>query len=347
VPVAAVEQFKRYFRPLILSVALAILIYLIFALFLDWQKSYEALRSLSGKAWLIILGLSLMNYGIRAVRWYGYMIHLGNRVPFLQNLFIYFAGFAFTTTPGKLGETIRSLYLKRYGVSYQHSLAAFFAERLVDVIAMILLSLCSLYAFSHYRVQVGVFVVAIIGVLLAIRSRRLQGWIADKCGDLSSKTLKNLAFQFISLVQAASSLLKNGPLSIGLVLGLVGWGAEGYAMHIILADLGYDVGRLVGVGVYSVAIIAGAVSFIPGGLGSTEAVMGGSLLLLGVDPGTAVAATLICRLVTLWFAIGLGLLFVLALEGTGSALGRISSDPASSAQMAPPRVPASTRGPER
>ena len=62
-----------------------------------------------------------------------------------------------------------------------------------------------------------------------------------------------------------------------------------------------------------------ALSFIPGGLGSTEAVMGGSLILLGVEPGTAVAATLVCRLVTLWPAVAIGLGFLLALEG--SALG--------------------------
>lgn len=313
------EHAKKYFRPLILSVALAIFIYLIFALFLDWQKSYSAVRSLSALAWLIILGLSLVNYCIRAVRWYGYMAYLGNRVPFLQNLYVYFAGFAFTTTPGKLGETIRSVYLKQHGVSYQHSLAAFFAERLVDVITMILLSLYSIFAFSRYQLHVGIFFVFIVCVLFAIRSRRLQNWFAERSADFSSERLKSLAGHFIDLVQAASSLLKSGPLLAGLLLGLIGWGAEGYALHIILAGLGVDVGWPVAVGVYSVAIIAGAVSFIPGGLGSTEAVMGGSLMLLGVDPGTAVAATLICRLVTLWFAVGLGIIFVLVLEGTGSA----------------------------
>ena len=38
-----------------------------------------------------------------------------------------------------------------------------------------------------------------------------------------------------------------------------------------------------------VSVLAGALSFIPGGLGSTEAVMGVLLLLVGVDTATAVA----------------------------------------------------------
>jgi uncharacterized protein (TIRG00374 family) len=61
--------------------------------------------------------------------------------------------------------------------------------------------------------------------------------------------------------------------------------------------------------IYAATTIAGALSFLPGGLGVTEASMT-MLLVHGaahVDKATAVDATLLTRLATLWFAVLLGL----------------------------------------
>jgi len=317
--VRALKQLRKYLRPLILSVALAVLIYLVIALSLDWKNSYRALMALSAFQWGIIILLTLMNFVLRAVRWHGYMSYLGHRLSFFQDMAIYLAGLAFTTTPGKVGETVRSLYLKNLGVSYAHSFAALIVERLIDVITMVILSLLCVFAFSQYRFPIALIIFVVVGVLVAIRSERLQSWLAAKIAALASARIKTLGGHFIDLLQAVQALLRSYPLAVGLVLGLIAWGAEGFVLAMILAALGADVGWPVAVGIYSVAILAGAVSFIPGGLGSTEAVMGGSLILLGVDPGTAVAATLICRLVTLWPAVAIGLVFVGALEGSALA----------------------------
>ncbi len=74
----------------------------------------------------------------------------------------------------------------------------------------------------------------------------------------------------------------------------------------ILQKLGVNTSAGLAIGIYSVSVLAGAVSFIPGGLGSTEAVMVLLLTLVGADASTAVAATLICRFATLWFAVIIG-----------------------------------------
>ena len=66
-------------------------------------------------------------------------------------------------------------------------------------------------------------------------------------------------------------------------------------------------------------MLAGALSFLPGGLGGTEVVMGGLLIAFGADGATAVAITLLCRLATLWFAVALGGLAVAVLGLSGQA----------------------------
>lgn len=53
-------------------------------------------------------------------------------------------------------------------------------------------------------------------------------------------------------------------------------------------------------------MLAGALSFLPGGLGETGAVMGVLLVTFGANGAAAVAITLLCRIATLWFAVALG-----------------------------------------
>ena len=64
--------------------------------------------------------------------------------------------------------------------------------------------------------------------------------------------------------------------------------------------------------IYAATTIAGALSFLPGGLGVTEGAM--TLLLVRsaaqIDQATALDATLLTRLATLWFAVALGLGFL-------------------------------------
>lgn len=77
-------------------------------------------------------------------------------------------------------------------------------------------------------------------------------------------------------------------------------------MYLIADSLRIGISLATGVGIYAIAVLAGALSFLPGGLGGTEAVMGVLLIAFGADSATAVAITLLCRIATLWFAVALG-----------------------------------------
>ena len=83
--------------------------------------------------------------------------------------------------------------------------------------------------------------------------------------------------------------------------------------YLLLQYLDLPASPPLALGIYALSLLAGALSFLPGGLGSTEAAMGLMLLASGADAPTAVAATLIYRLVSLWFAVGLGALALAAL----------------------------------
>jgi uncharacterized protein (TIRG00374 family) len=104
---------------------------------------------------------------------------------------------------------------------------------------------------------------------------------------------------------------------------------------IIAAFPGTDVPLGLATLIYAVTTIAGALSFLPGGLLVTEASM--TLFLVqssgGVDQPTAVAATILTRLATLWFAvlIGLAALAILYRVAPDAARALRASDPAAPA----------------
>jgi uncharacterized protein (TIRG00374 family) len=300
-------------RTIAISLGLALLLYFTLITGIDAERTFAAMRKLELHWWLAILALSLFNYALRFARWHGYLYWLGDRVGVLRDGFIYIAGFALTTTPGKAGEGMRSLYLVRHGVSYAHSLAAFFAERFIDLLAIALLSMLVLIAFSNYIWWVVVPLAALAALLFAIRQRRLLLKMQQRTANPQGK-LQNLMHGAVSAWDKAFALLGRKPLYAGLAVGVVAWAAEGVSLYVIAHGLDIELAFFTAIGIYAVSMLVGALSFIPGGLGSTEAVMVLLLKLSGVDATTALAITLIARVATLWFAVVLGLISLAAIE---------------------------------
>lgn len=319
---------NRLIRPFVLSVVAGIGLYAIAVLASDLQAVWGTVLELGAVGWFVILALSLANYALRFVRWHVYLRQLGYAVPLGCSVAYYLGGFAFTTTPGKAGEAVRSLYLKRHGVAYAHSLAALFIERLVDLGAMVLLAAVATIAFENTRWLIVVTAGITIAALSLVRSRTLLRLLGRLSLKLPSQRLVALAQSFLDLLRSSAILLRAHLLFGGLALGLLSWGAEGLGLYVILVYLDVDTSLALALGIYAVSILAGAASLIPGGLGSTEAVMGLLLILIGADAVSAVAATLVCRIATLWFAVLIGFVCIAWLEwGAGQ---RMSTPPSSS-----------------
>lgn len=309
----------NFVRQLLVCVLLSAVFYGAWAAYGGIREVWASILLLGWAGWGIILGLSLLNYLLRFIRWDYYLRRLGFRVPRGANLAIYLAGFGLTTTPGKVGEAVRSVYLKPYGVGYVRSLSVFFVERLVDMIAMIVVASLAAYAFENTRWLVAVTFAVTAAMLPLVRSELFYRAIERLRQGLSSKRLRSMGEHLLSTLRSSAELLRSGPLYTGLAIGLVAWAAEGCALYVVLERMGADTPLLVAAGIYGVSILAGVVSFMPGGLGGTELVMGSLLMLTGVDAPTAVSAVIICRLATLWFAVAIGLVFLVDLEFRGNA----------------------------
>jgi uncharacterized protein (TIRG00374 family) len=92
----------------------------------------------------------------------------------------------------------------------------------------------------------------------------------------------------------------------------------------VCAGFGVNIDPLLAFGIYPLAMLVGSMSFIPGGVGTTELAIVLMLNRLGVGTGDALAVAVGTRLVTLWFATGVGGVAVLLLERMGI---RSATDP--------------------
>jgi uncharacterized protein (TIRG00374 family) len=293
-------------RALAISVLAALVLYAGSSLFTGAEDVLGAVSRLDARVWMLVLGLSLLNYSLRFCRWQWYLARLGHVIPPLRHLAYYVAGFAFTTTPGKVGEAIRSIYLRPHGVSFADSLAAFFVERFLDLLSVLLLGMLIARLFSDVWWPSICAAVLVVAILAAVVNPRLRSAVTAWLGRSRSPRVQSLGAQLHSLMRSSEALLSPRMLLGGVALGLVAWTAEGTGFYLILRDLDVEVSAPVAIGVYAAGMLIGALSFIPGGLGSTEAAMVLMLTVVGVEVTSAIAATIVCRVATLWFAVALG-----------------------------------------
>jgi glycosyltransferase 2 family protein len=264
---------------------------------------------------ILAAALSLLNYLLRIIRWRSYLARLGHPLGFRFAALTYVAGFAYTLSPGKVGEMVRARYYLPHGIPLPRTAAAFFAERLLDLIAMVILA-ALLFAASHeYRAAIGFAAVLVVGVLVVCTVmpwERVSNQVKklEKLPPLLRKGLLGVTAALVS----TRPLLKPGPLLFGFAIGLVAWGLEGVGLKVLAGMIPTaPVALATAVGIYAVAVLVGGLSFLPGGLGGTEAIMTTLLATHGFSIPEAILVTLTCRLVTLWLAVCLGWIAVMVL----------------------------------
>ena len=296
-------------RAVFWSVALAALGYLWLSLWAGWREVVAAVVQVGPVVLVGLLLLSLVNYLLRFLRWARYLALLEAPVPWRINLDAYFSGFALTTSPGKVGEMLRSVLLKPHGVPPAASVAAFFAERVSDLLAILVLAAVGLWAYAPARPVVGLALAAVVLALLLVQWTALIAAI-DRWAQVRPQKWARLVVKLCEVVLHFRRCFSLPAMSMGLVLGTVAWFAEGLGFWWLLVALDHPLPMSTAVFIYAFAMLVGALSFLPGGLGGSEAAMIALLSLNGFPEASAVTATLICRLATLWFAVGLGALFL-------------------------------------
>lgn len=305
-------------RGALLGFAALTLIYVLVLLWLDARN--HVFESVPRLALLLppVMGLSLLSYGVRYLRWHWLLCRAGHQVPAIRGMLAYLTGFAFTATPGKVGELVRIRFFARHGVPAPRVIAAFVFERAFDLVAVFFLGLFAV-ASSEIFVTALVFVLLFLALVMALAAKP-QGLTAVQ-GALLSSGWPRLAGQCATLsngLVGCKLWLTLKDVGVALGLGLLAWSLTAYSLVMLVGSLGTALSLPSAIGIYPLAMLAGAASMLPGGVGTTEVTLALMLGSYQVPTDLAVLAAVGIRIASLWFSIACGLIAVTVLEMTSA-----------------------------
>ena len=298
---------ERLRRNLVLALALGAAVYLTLAVFSDLDKLAAALDSFNYALIPAILGLLALSYVVRFLRWTYYLRVLKVSVPKGINAAIFTSGLSMTISPGKLGEMLKCVFVRRVtGAPIARTAPAVVAERATDGTGMVLWGFLGAFALNLSPWTMLVFLALAAFAIAILRSKRLS-LVAERI--LSKLPLLNrLAPHLGDFHGASNELLATRPLLVGTAISFFSWGLECTGVYLCAVGLGADRPFLLIVFVFAVSSLLGVLSMLPGGIGAVEAGLYSQFVTVAnLSTGLAGALTLVIRLATLWFATLLGI----------------------------------------
>jgi len=292
-----------------LLVILAVLVFAALVGYGDFRETGQRLAHFPLTHLIAALALALLNYLLRFFRWAYYLRVLKISAPVAVSGLVFLSGLAMSITPGKAGELLKSYLLRdRAGVTVSLSAPVVVMERITDVVSVVLLGLVGLLLLPLPVVLALLAALFLsVGALMAVASRR-SGRLLNLPFLRRWKSSLETSHQGLRLLTVPRVVV------VAVALGAGAWFCEGLALWVILQGLDADQSLGRAVSIYAAATLVGAVSAMPGGLVGTEGSMVALLQNSGIARGPASAGTLLVRLVTLWFAVAIGLMALICVN---------------------------------
>ena len=297
-------------RKLIPGLLLGFLVFVVLILLSDLRQVGAEIRDFPLPIIPLVLGLTLVNYAIRFIKWQYFLKLVGvQQISVLESARIFIAAFPLAVTPGKVGETIKGVWLNHVtGSPTARGVSVVLAERVSDGLAMLILSIVGVIGYRRYWPAFAIVLGLLLGVVIISQIRPLAKFLLDL--GIRLPFVNRFALALNEFYEGSFILFRPWTTFISIGLGILAWLVVGIGLYFILIGLGVSPGvstLSIAIFVLSFSKVIGAVTALPGGLLATDVSMIGMLvLLLDMDTNTAAAATLLIRFATLWFGVGLG-----------------------------------------
>jgi len=311
-PPPAMTRFRRWGA---IAVAVATIGYLGYAVWKGLSETATELTAFQWPLYVPILLLTLVNYGLRYFKWHYLLGQLGIHVPHKANAWIFTTGLAMVISPAKAGEVVKPYLVREVtGAPMARTIPALVAERSTDGLAVVMLAAIGVSTFYKDAEQLIWGTMVGIGLVLAVLMvRPLAHGLLHAVGRLP--LLHGISERLIESYDALRACLAPIPLLVTLVASLIAWWAECVGYWLVLRGLGLaDASLEASTFLYAFATVFGAPS--PGGMGMADAALaeGATQLIAGLTAPQALAASLLIRVATLWFGVGLGAIALLRME---------------------------------
>ncbi len=299
---------KINLRLVLAAMLCAVVLYAGFALWRGLGVMGATLAAFSWSAFAVACFLAFCNYVLRYIKWEYYLLLLDIRgVGKFDSFLIFLSGFVLTVTPGKVGEVFKSFVLQSlHHVAVAKSAPIVVAERVTDLIGVIVLIVVGSLGFSGGLKWAGVGAALVFVILLTVSSRRLSHLFIRLIQRLPGPA-RSSGPKLLQAYEGLSVLVRPRSLVFPTLLSIAGWSLEGAGLWAILRGFNQSTRAALCEFFYATSTLVGALGPIPGGVGITEALLQEQLVGLGqVPPTISTAAMILTRFATLWFAVLVG-----------------------------------------
>ena len=281
-------------------------IYLAFTIYANFTQVLNAFGLFN---WLLLpalLFLSFLNYFTRFLKWDFYLSIIHVEIKKVDSFSTFMSGLIMSVTPAKLGEVLKSVLVKEItGIPISKTAPIILAERITDFLSLLVIAISGAYLFDYGGKVTIIVALFFVTLIFIISNKKIALPIINFAERIP--LIKKYIHNIQSAYESSYQLLKPGPLIQMTVLSLVAWGFECLGYYLILVNFDVNFGVFWAFFSYSFSTIIGAISMLPGGLGLTEGSLTFLLVQKQVAMDIAVATTFIIRVVTLWFAVLVGI----------------------------------------
>jgi len=264
-----------------------------------------AMATIDGSLATAVVAIFALNHALRFARWHLMLRAEGHFVPWRRSLAIFLAGLALLPTPAKAGVAVRSVMLLDAGVPVHVSLAAYFVERMLDFVGLVMLATLLVdpgVTGNRWLPGLAIGIGAIAAILVAAPAcRALRPLVEDRPRFLRATDW------LLKFLGDAAHMLGGWRLPAFLLLGMAANAATGLLLWIVLGAAGGPIDLAYAMGTIGVAHLSGSITLLPGGIGGFEAAMMGMLSSAGVAAGTILTGAAAVRVATLWGSVLVGL----------------------------------------
>ena len=300
----------RFNNTILLIITGTIALYAIFLFVADFNLIEEKISSFKINYLPIILILVTLSLIPIFIKWYFLLKNCEINIPLTKSIAVFLSGMAFDITPGQIGALMKSQILKTSSnIPRTKTAPIIFIEKLYDLIGAIIAAAMGIIilGMETYLIIIAILVLTVIFFFMYYRPASELFFKRITKTKFFSKRVDNIS-EFNKIIQKSTN---PKVATICILLAVTYWFIISIAVYYTL--IAFDINildYLEVLAIFTTSILLGAISLIPGGIGIAEGSIAGLLTLNGIDVSTALILSVMIRILTFWYSVGVGFIML-------------------------------------
>lgn len=296
-------------RVTIIGFIAVIVFYFIFIVVSDLGQFVNQLNLLRLEFIPIILTLHFIVIFFRIIRQKILFESINVKMSFKEQILIHISGLSLIMTPGGLGQSIKAYYVKKKNnTGYGKTIALTLVERFYDLLTVIpIILIASIFVNSMEGIISSILVtILLVSMLMIVRNQKTFHFFISKLPKIW--ILGSIKENANDLFDITNNLTKSKPFFLSFVTGVCSWTIAAIAFYysFVAFNLNFTIFETTVISL--VPIVIGTLSFLPGGIITTEVTMFGFLTKYGLENSMSSAIVVFVRITSIWFLTILGII---------------------------------------